>query len=518
LLPGATMNGAEACLRTLINAGVSVCFTNPGTTEMGFVAAFEQLEGMRPVLTLFEGVAAGAADGYARMVGQPAATLLHLGPGFANGLANFHNARRAQVPMINLVGDHATYHRQLDAPLNSEIELLACHVSGWVRSSMSAAELPVDTAEAVAAACAPPGQLATLIIPAEATWHAAAPAAAPAPPAPEPPSQEAVDAAGRALKSGRAALLLAGDALLTANLNVAGAIGQQTGARLYCETFARRLERGAGRVPVARLPYFPEAVTGELADLEHLILVGARRPVSFFAYPNQASDLVPPACQVWELASEAHDLGAALAWLADAVAADPTCVAATAPTPPGAPRGALTPEKLAAAVSLVLPEGAIVSDEANTGGLAGFPLTAAAAPHDWLFLTGGSIGQGLPVATGAAVACPDRKVLALQADGGGAYTVQALWTQARENLDVTTVIYANRQYRILGVEYQRLTDRSPGPRAMDLIDIDRPTLDWVALASGFGVPAVRSDSAEDFQRQLANALAEPGPRLIEAVL
>ena len=299
------MNGAEACLYTLLDGGVSVCFTNPGTTEMGFVAAFEQLEGMRAVLTLFEGVAAGAADGYARMTGRPAATLLHLGPGFANGLANFHNARRARVPMVNLVGDHATSHRQFDAPLDSEIELLACNVSGWVRSSASAADLPADTAAAVAAACAPPGQLATLIIPADATWSAASPATAPALPAAEQPTQEAVDAAARALQSGRAALLLAGDALLADNLSMAGAIGQQTGARLYCETFARRLERGAGRVPVARLPYFPEAVTGELADLEHLILVGARRPVSFFAYPDQASDLVPPTCQVWELASEA---------------------------------------------------------------------------------------------------------------------------------------------------------------------------------------------------------------------
>ncbi len=512
------MNGAQACLRTLVDCGVTVCLTNPGTTEMGFVAAFEQLDGMRPVLTLFEGVAAGAADGYARMLDQPAATLLHLGPGFANGLANFHNARRAGVPMVNLVGDHATEHRQFDAPLDSDIELLACQVSGWVHTATSASELGADTAAAVAAARRPPGQLATLIVPADATWAESA-SAAPQAVAPRGlPDEQALAAAAGALASGRAALLLGGRALRADNLSVAGAIAAATDARLYCETFATRVERGAGRVPVTRLPYFPEGVTSELADLEHLILVGARAPVAFFAYPGLDASLVPPTCHVQELATQEQDLGGALTALAEAIGARPGSGPPTDPPRPAPPRGALSAESLAASISNLMPAGAIVSDEANTGSLAGFPLTAGAAPHDWLFLTGGAIGQGLPVATGAAIACPDRKVLALQADGSAAYTIQALWTQARYGLDVTTVIYANRQYRILGVEYQRLMDAAPGPRAQALIDIDRPTLDWVAIARGFGVPGVRSETAEDFHRQLANSLAEPGPRLIEAVL
>jgi acetolactate synthase-1/2/3 large subunit len=518
---GATMpNGAQALIRTLVTSGVTTCFTNPGTSEMHFVAALDSVPEMRAVLALFEGVATGAADGYARMAGRPAATLLHLGPGLGNGLANLHNARRAKTPLVNIVGDHATYHTQYDAQLQSDIETVARNVSSWVRTTMSTPDVAQDTVEAVAAAVGPPGQVATLILPADVSWSEGAEATGPpAVPAPQAAPADAVEAAAKALRDGgRTALLLGGGALREPGLRAAGRIAAVTGAKLLAETFPARLERGAGLVALERIAYVPELAQVQLDGLRHLILVDAKAPVSFFAYPGKKSYLVPDGCEVHELAGPASDAVWSLEALAEAAGAATAEPVLQSPGRPGTPSGPLTAEKVCQAIGLVLPEHAIVSDESVTSGTT-LPVHTAGAPrHDWLTLTGGAIGQGLPAAVGAAVACPDRPVLALEADGSSMYTIQALWTMAREQLDVTVVLFNNRSYSILNVELARVRAKGEGPKAHAQLDLSDPDLDFTQLATGLGVPARRVDDSEQLVAALRRAIAEPGPHLVEVVI
>jgi acetolactate synthase-1/2/3 large subunit len=512
------MNGAQSLIRTLVDSGVTACFANPGTSEMHFVKALDDVPEMRGVLALFEGVATGAADGYGRMADHPAATLLHLGSGLSNGGANLHNARRAHTPMVNIVGDHATYHKRFDAPLDSDIEANAGATSGWLRTSSSAEALAEDAAEAVAAALQPPGQVATLILPADVSWGDAVSAASPRPrPTRATVGDVQVEGAAAALRSGEpCALLVGGSVCRERGLVAASRVAQATGAKLLGETFPARLERGAGRPDLERLAYLAEFIEMQLAGVKHLILADTKAPVSFFAYPGKASDLVPEGCEVHTLAAVGDDAVGALEALADRVGAgDPVLAAASTPE---IPTGDLDAGKLAAIVGDLLPEGAIVVDEAQTGGIYAPSATAGSPQHDWLTLCGGAIGMGIPVATGAAVACPARRVLNLEADGSAMYTLQGLWTQAREGLDVTTVIYNNGSYAILNMEMGRVGADAPGPTATSLLDISRPDLSFVSLAEGLGVPAVRVDNAGAFHTELAKSFHEPGPKLIEAIV
>jgi len=516
------VNGAQAVARTLADCGVNTCFANPGTSEMHFVAALDGVPQLRGVLCLFEGVATGAADGYGRMTGRPAATLLHLGPGLANGLANLHNARRARTPLLAIVGDHATYHKRLDAPLESDIDALAGSVSGWVRRCVRSADAGSDTAEAVAAALRPPGQIATLILPADVTWTDGAKPAAPiVPRSPSGVPDEMIGQVAAVLRSGEpAVILLGGTGLRRTALDAASDVARTTGARLLAETFPARHERGAGVPPVDRLAYFVELAAGQLAGARHLILAGASTPVSFFAYPGKPSTPLPAGCQVHVLAEPGDDVPGALASLADLVGAggvqSPQQQAAA--VRPELPDGELTAQTAASVIGALLPEGAIVCDESNTSGIWLPAATAGAPPHDWLSLTGGAIGQGLPLATGAALACPDRPVLALEADGSAMYTASALWTHAREQLDITTVIFSNRAYAILTMELERTGAPTTGTTALGMLELSRPDIDFTALAAGMGVPASRASTAADFAAQFRHALAEPGPHLIEAAL
>jgi acetolactate synthase-1/2/3 large subunit len=513
------MNGAESLVETLVDGGVEVCFTNPGTSEMHFVAALDRFPGMRSILTLFEGVASGAADGYGRMAEKPAATLLHTGPGLANGLANFHNARKARTPIVSIVGDHATCHRQYDAPLSADVEAFARPVSGWVRSAADARSVASDGAAALAAALEPPGQIATLILPADCAWNEAdGPAAPPALPERETPAPETIDEVTAALRSREpAVILMTGQALLERGLETASRIAGATGARLMSQTFNARLQRGAGRAPIEPLPYFAESAVAALGGARHLILVGAQPPVSFFAYPDAPSWLTPEGCTIHTLAKPEEDADAALAAVADELGATSHPPTLQEPSRVQPPTGALTPKAVHRSIAALLPEHAIVSDEAITGGFGMLYLSRGAAPHDWLQLTGGAIGQGLPLATGAAVACPDRKVICLEGDGSAMYTIQALWTQAREGLDVTNVIFANRSYAILEVELARV-GAQPGPRARSNYFIGEPDLGFVEMARGLGVSAARVTSADEFNDRFAAAMQTPGPHLIEVPL
>jgi acetolactate synthase I/II/III large subunit len=488
---------------------------------MHFVAALDDVPAMRGVLCLFEGVVTGAADGYGRVAGRPAATLLHLGPGLGNGLANLHNARRARTPIVNIVGDHATYHTRYGAPLESDIASIAGAVSGWYRSTARADDVAGDAVDAVAAAYGPPGCVATLVLPADASWSESSTGPRP----PRPPARrtvvpsDTVDEVAKALRSGeKAALLLGGQALRADSLHAASRVAGTTGAALLGETFPANLERGAGIPAVDRLAYLAEMAQAQLDGVRHLILVDAKSPVSFFAYPGKASDLVPAGCTVHTLVRPGEDAAQALDALAEAVGA-PADAGAPAPAMrPDAPSGALNTETLAAAIGATLPEGAVVVDEGNTSGLFVAGATAGAPRHDWLTLTGGAIGIGLPMATGAAVAAPDRPVLCLQADGSAMYTLQALWTHAREGLNVTTVILSNRSYAILNMELHRVGADAGGPQARRLLDLTDPELDFCDLARGMGVPARRVENAEDLVIALQNGFREPGPSLIEVAL
>ena len=513
------MNGAEALIRTAVAAGVEICFANPGTTELPLVAAMDAVRGIRAVPGLFEGVCTGAADGYARMARKPALTLLHHGPGLANGIANLHNARRAHSPVVNLVGQHATWHIAADAPLNSDITSLARPVSAWVRSSQDSGSLAEDFAEAVWAAQQPPGNVSTLIVPVDCqTGEAQGPAHTRAPASPPCPSQERVMEAATELRrlAKSAALLLGSRALSLRGLKIAARIAAAAECTLFCDTFPARMERGTGLPAVERIAYYPEEAIKRLSEFSALILAGASEPVAFFGRPGIPSFLTPPGCLKIVLSHPQEDSEAALELLADVLQAPARGISAPR-LQPGRPSGPLTPRSLGEAIVSIQPEGTILVDEAATSGLPHFLLSAGAPPFTYLSLTGGAIGQGLPCATGAALACPDRKVLAFQADGSGMYTLQALWTQARESLNVTTIICANRAYRVLRLEMSRM-GMEAGPQARGLTDLTAPVLDWVEIARGLGVPATRADSAESLVRQLQSALSEPGPHLIEAIL
>jgi acetolactate synthase-1/2/3 large subunit len=514
------MNGAESLVRTLVASGVEVCFSNPGTSEMHFVAALDRVDGMRAILGLFEGAVTGMADGYGRMAEKPACTLLHLGPGLANGLANLHNARRAATPIVNIVGDHATYHAQYDAPLASDIAGFARPVSAWVHSSPSALTVAADGARAVQAALAPPGQIATLILPADTAWNEAdGPSPSLPRPQPAPSPSDVIARTAQALRNGKkTTLLIRGAALNERGLTAAGRIAASTGVRVACDTFTARVQRGAGRVQLARIPYFAEQIVEFFADTEQLVLVGSKPPVSFFAYPGKPSWGLQPNAAIHYLA-HAHENGVlALEALAEALGApkEPALVAAL--KRPDSIADKFDQYTIGQVIARHLPEGAIISDEAATSGAGTALATATAAPHDHLGLTGGSIGQGLPLATGAAVAAPGRKVVCVHGDGGAMYTLQALWTQAREKLDVTTVLFANRSYAILNIELARVGAGNPGPKALSMLDLHHPELDWTKLAAGMGVEASRATNIRDFESQFESAMRGRGPRLIEVVL
>jgi len=516
------MNGADALVDTLLAGGVDVCFANPGTSEMHFVAALDKRPAMRCVLGLFEGVVTGAADGYARMADKPAATLMHLGPGLANGLANVHNARRANSPMLNIVGDHATYHLAHDAPLTSDIETLARPMSHWVRTTKRAEDVSADAAAAIAEARRAPGRIATLILPADAAWNEApSRIATPAPPAPRRKVDAAhIKAAVAAIRSGkRTTLMLSNVALRADALETASRIAQATGVRLIAQQSNARTERGAGRVAIERVPYPVHQALDALKDVEQLIAIGAKPPVAFFAYPGKPSVMTPPGCHIQQLAEPDDDLGHALAWLADELGVAKSLKPELNPRKNlPLPTGPLNQDAISRAVAALMPEHAIVCDESVSSGRNFFSYTHGAAPHDYLQLTGGAIGLGLPLAVGAAIACPDRKIISLQADGSGMYTNQALWTEARETLDIVTIIFSNRAYAILRHEFASVGAGRPGHNASRMLDIDEPALDWVKIAAGMGVEAVRATTAEEFTKALQGAAGRRGPFLIEAVL
>jgi len=512
------LTGAESLLRTAAAAGLDICFANPGTTELDLVKGLEG-SGVRPVLGLFEGVCTGAADAYARMAGKPALVLLHLGPGLANGLANLHNAAKGRSPVVVIVGDHATTHVGKGAPLEADVEGFARPVSCWVRTSATPEAVAADLADAVAAATAAPGGVATLIVPADCAWGGADGHVAIADPPPPAVVKDATVEAAVAAVDDRAVLLIGGDALASEEaLLAAGRIAAATGCRLLAETFPWRMERGAGLPAIPRLEYFPEAATDSLRDASALVLAGTPAPIAFFAYPGLPSEIAPAGLPVVTLSAPRQDGADALVRLAErlGVADGPPALGAPAPVAPEP--GPLTAQSLGAALAAAQPEGAIVVDEGITASGPYWELSPGAARHTLLALTGGAIGMGPPAATGAAVACPDRPVVALQADGSAMYTLQSLWTQAREGLDVTTVIVANRGYRILTVEMQRAGIEAPGPVIAPLTDLGSPTLDWVALANGMGVPAEQVTTSEGLTAALERAFAEPGPHLVEAVI
>lgn len=516
------MNGAESLVRTLVASGVDTCFANPGTSEMHFVAALDRVPGVRCVLGLFEGVVTGAADGYWRLAQRPAATLLHLGPGLANGVANLHNARKATSGVVNVIGEHATHHLQYDAPLTADIEGIARPVSHWIGRANRAEDVAALGAQAVMAARSRNGQIASLILPADTAWNDA-PQGAAGPldvPARAKADEAQIAAAAAALKKAgqNGMLILGGIALQRQGLQLAARIATATGCRLSNNGFSARIERGGGLPSVGRIPFVVDLALKYLADVREIALVGAKAPIAFFAYPGKPSVLTPDGCAVTPVAEVEDDLIDALERLADAVGAPKAVAAQRQPERPPLPEGAPSLDKIAAAIAALLPDGAVVVDESVTSGRGIFAAAEAAGPHDWLNNMGGSIGYSLPVAVGAALAVPDRKIVTLTGDGSAFYTLQALWTMAREQLNVTMVIFANRSYAILRNELANVGAANPGPRAIDMLTLDRPDPDWVALARGHGVPAIRVDEMNAFSRAFAAALETHGPQLIELVL
>jgi acetolactate synthase I/II/III large subunit len=510
------MNGAESLVRSLLASGVDTCFANPGTSEMHFVAALDKVEGMRCVLGMAETVVTGCADGYARIAGKPAATLLHCGPGFANGIANVHNARRAHTPMVNIVGDQATYHRSFDAPLTSDIEGLARAASHWVRSSGASAKVGADSAAAAQAANTAPGQIATLILPADTAWNDGGVVAAPLPVPPRPAvAPDTVRTIAQVLRRKEpTVLMLYGQALSEAGLVAANRVAHVTGAKLRAPTQVSRMARGRGRVPVDRIPYMVDAALKMLAGTKHVILVGAKAPMAFFAYPGKPSLIAPADSDTHVLARPEQDAIEALHALADELGAPKSVPISSGEITPQIVRGAFEPVAFATTLAALLPENSIVAEDGVTSGRALFAPTFNAAPMDWVQNTGGAIGHAFPCATGAALAAPGRKVVCLTADGAGMYSLQALWTQAREKLDVINVVFANRIYKILYGELVSVGAK-PGRASNELFDLARPELEWVKLAAGMGVEGRRVETLEEFADVFKSACGRRGPFLIE---
>jgi acetolactate synthase-1/2/3 large subunit len=513
------MNGAETLVHTLADSGIEICFGNPGTSEMHFVAALDREPRMRGVLCLFEAVAAGAADGYARMAAKPAATLLHLGPGFANAISFLHNARKAGQGIVNIVGDHARSHsRYAQAPLTSDIMAICGSVSDWLHQSRSPGEVAGDGARAVQAARR--GQIATLVLPADCAWETAE---APAPPLPAirptAVAPETVEKIAAALRSGkRTLLLMRGRCLERAGMEAAGRIAHATGLRIAHDYFTPRITRGAGLPAIERIPYFSEQIVEALAGLEQIVLVGAPPPVTFFAYPDKPSWVTPEGCELLTLATPEEDSIQALTALAQALGAHAPGSLVPLVRPDIPANGALTSEAMGAIIARLMPQDAIWSDDSLTAGPGLQKFLVNAPAHDAIYLTGGAIGDAKPMAVGAALACPDRKVIAVSGDGAAMYSLPSLWTMAREKLDVVTIICANRSYNILNIELGRVGAINPGPKTLAMLDLHNPELDFVKMAQGMGVDASRAETVEQFAAQFADAMSRKGPRLIEAVL
>lgn len=515
------ITGAETLLTTLETEGVAVCFANPGTTELDLVRAVERSKGIRFVLGLQENVCTGGADGYGRMTGRPAATLLHLGPGFANGIANLHNARRAHTPIVNIIGDHASWHLPYDAPLSSDIESLASPVSGWVHRIASASGVAGAAREAVRQTSLGGGQGATLIFPADyqaaATPPARDEAASLQAQAPEP-AWSGADAVAR-LSSARKPLFLLGgggefSALGERGQRAVARLVARTGGSAYAETFPARAERGAGLPAFDRLPYFPEPARAVLDAADIVVLVGAATPITYFGYEGHPSQLVEDE-RLLVISGPGEDAAGRLETLADLMQAPPYAMAEV--SLPAREEGLLTPQRIAATVARLLPHDAIVSVEGGTCGYPFYAASAAAARHTALTNTGGAIGQGLPVALGAAIACPNRPVIALLSDGSTQYTIQTLWTMAHEELPVVVLIAANHQYAILRNELRR-ANPVLGAKAEVLTSLENPRIDWVSLASAYGVRGARAATVQELEGAIQTALASRAPALIEMVL
>ena len=564
------LNGAQTLVEKLEQSGVTVCFANPGTSEMHFVAALDRSDSMRSILCLAETVVTGAADGYARMSDKPGVTLLHTGPGLGNGIANLHNAKKALTPIVNVVGEHATYHVEYDAPLTADINALATPVSHWVDTCQTADEVEGMTLEAMHQATTHPGRIATLILPADAAWSDVSPTtektnsesgndkpgtaavnnlcshrqAGPT------PAQKNIKAVAELLRKGEpAVMILTGNALRERGLEAASRLRQATGVEFLAQTSNARLARGEGRVYIEPVPYQVDAAQALLSPYRHVIRVCAKAPVAFFAYPDKPSTLSPADANVVTLAEENEDGIAALEALVQelqAEAFEPELEPRLNVSAPAAD-AAVDSNSLGQILCTCLPANAIVVDEAITNGARLPYATRGAKAHDWLQICGGAIGDGMPLATGAAIACPDRRVVTVQADGSGMYCLQALWTQARENLDITTIVLANRAYAILKYEFKNVgahqqkhrADQQGGPSsvnnpannpssanntsnggqtARDLMELDRPSLDWVSLAEGMGVSGERVTTNAGLQTALERALSTKGPRLIEVLL
>ena len=515
------MNGAESLVGTLLEGDVDVCFTNPGTSEMHFVAALDKFQTMRSVLCLFEGCATGAADGYFRMKRSPASTLLHLGPGLANGLSNLHNAKKANSAIVNIVGEHALDHIKLNAPLTSDIEGIAKPVSHWVKTSKSSKNIAKDGAEAIKQANVKPGQIATLILPGDTAWNDGDKIqTVELNMKPKDVSSKLIEEAILAIENAKNPLILVGGAALEENnLIKLAKVADKIGCEIKTDWFNARLDKGAGRVNSVRIPYVVDKAVEVLKNFDTILIIGARRPVAFFAYPNKPGILTQDSTKFFELANISDNITNVIEELSDRVG-----ISTDAPSTisklniPDIPKGAINPTTLGMVLGALIPENAIVVDESVTTGREFFYQTAGSHPHTWLNNCGGSIGFGMPVSIGSAISCHDRKVISLEGDGSAMYTVQSLWTMARENLDIVVLIFANQSYKILQGELTNVGVVNPGKSAMEMLSLQDPSLDWVSLSKGMGVDAVRVDNIEDLVKSFKNGLKETGPFLIEVMI
>jgi acetolactate synthase-1/2/3 large subunit len=514
-MDAASSTGADLLVATAGANGIDHCFANPGTTELHLVQALDRSPQMRSVLCAFEGVCSGAADAYARITGRPALGLYHLGPGFANALANVHNARRHHTPMVNVIGDQASWHLEADAPLTSDIAALSQWTGRLIELDTPDAA-GAAMADAIRGALAGPQRISNLVVPADCAWGSTSGTPVVAEPiVPRVPNADEVAASAAALTRPGGALILDGAALTARSLRLADAIRNATGCLITSGRPARQ-EIGTDVPLIDQLPYFPQPLQQALAGVTAAVLTGFGEPVTFFGYPDTPSYPLPDAAERLALHGPDDDLDAVLAAVAAELGVEAIAGSGRTADPlPPVDAGPLSPRNLGQAFAAAIPDGAIVVSEAISSGGGYRALAPSAAPHTLLAVTGGAIGGGLPAAVGAAVAAPGRPVLALQADGSALYTIQSLWTMAREQLDVTVVICANRSYQILDVELAaagiELSDTA-------LTSLDSPPVDFASLAAGFGVPGVSVSTGEELARALSRAAAEPGPHLIEAVL
>ena len=515
------MNGAAAFFKSIVDNGIDTIFACPGTSEMQVVDEVGY-SNLRVVLCLFENSVTGMADGYARMLDKPALGMVHVTCGLTNALANMHNARIANSRMIIFGGGVHVAH-EVNEPVHSMLQrqpYVAQIAAQCVIEARSPDQLAAAATQALKASNDGAGKIVYVYGPNNAVWGESSFQGKLTSSAEQRQrvSTATISSIADTLKAGKkTAFILDNLALREEGLEILGRIAEGAGGRLFREWLPSRIAMGAGRVRTETLPYGGAEGRELLSEFDQIVLVGAKIPVCPFSYENQPWVKIPENCNVHTLATADHDILAALEELATQLDLPEKASNRYNRKPGEPPTGPLSGNSIVQSLSILMPADSIVLDEAMLENVM-FPLLMdGAAPFDFMAACpGGAIGAGPPVACGAAIACPNRKVILLEGDFSLMQGNTALWSMAQHNLDICVINYNNEGSASLSTELARVRQGEAQPKSIELLRIRKPTIDYAAMAESMGVPASRAETAEEFHLQLTKAMSTKGPHFIDA--